>query len=217
MGVLEAFFAENPDFGRGGLFAVVPVNCFSYNEQQVSCEDRIEWLARNGYEIANHTWWHENLHTVSEELFLQQIGETKIWLDERIPVQSANLSNVLVLPFGEWPRNQDQVAMLHDGFVFDGQTVNIGGIVDVAGGFSPSPSSGEWCRKSINRINTDPESFDYWMGQIDSGEATIYVSDGNLATVTVPNQLAEDVVDMWDPEWAAAYGMDVIRYDLLDS
>lgn len=217
VGVMEAFYAEHPDFGRGGLFAVIPTNCFSDPAEVVTCEERLAWLANNGYEIANHTWWHENLHTVSDDLFRQQVGQTKIWIDERVKVRAANLSNVLILPYGEWPRNDGQVNMLYNGFVYDGQEIVMGGIVEVAGGFSPSPSSGEWSRRHINRINTDPRNFWYWMNQIETGEATMYVSDGNPETVTIPNQLAGDIAYMWNAEWASAYGMQVIRYDLPES
>jgi hypothetical protein len=147
---------------------------------------------------------------------MDQVGGTKLWIDERVKIREANLSNVLILPFGEWPRNDRQVEMLLDGFVYEGQDVKIAGVVEVSGGFSPSPSSGEWSRQSIHRINTDPESWSYWMSQVDTGEATMFVSDGNPGTVTVPNQLAIDIEDMWDAEWASSYGMVVIRYDLLD-
>lgn len=214
VGVMEAFYADHPDFGRGGLFAVNPVNCFAYDAQEATCEERLTWLAEHGYEIANHTWWHENLHTVSNEMFLDQVGGAKLWIDERVKVREANLSNVLILPFGEWPRNDEQIDWLLNGFRYEGQDISIGGIVEVSGGFSPSPSSGEWDRRSIHRINTDPESWNYWMGQVETGEATMFVSDGNPGTVTVPNQLSEDIDWMWDAEWASSYGMVVIRYDL---
>ena len=214
VGVMEEFSAAYPGFGRGGLFAINPVNCFSYDAQETTCEERLTWLAEHGYEIANHTWWHENLHTVSNKMFLQQVGDTKLWIDERVKVREANLSNVLILPFGEWPRSEEQVGWLLHGFRHQGQDIGIAGIVEVSGGFSPSPSSGEWDRRSIHRINTDPESWSYWMSQVETGEATMFVSDGNPGTVTVPNQLAEDIDWMWDGEWASSYGMVVIRYDL---
>jgi len=211
VGVMEAFFAAHPDFGRGGLFAMVPNNCFRYDEEIVTCEDRLAWLAERGYEIANHTWWHENLHTVSDDMFKEQVGRTKIWIDERVS-GPANLSNVLVLPFGEWPQDDGQLRMLEEGFVYDGQDILIAGIVEVAGGPSPSPSSGEWSRRSIDRMNTDPETWEMWTNLIESGEVTVYTSDGNPETVTIPEDLPDDLVPHWDPEWASAYGMRVIRY-----
>ncbi len=212
VGVMESFFDAHPDFGRGGLFAVVPNNCFRYDEEVVTCEERLTWLAEHGYEIANHTWWHENLHTVTDDEFKEQVGKTKIWIDERVTGRS-NLSNVLVLPFGEWPRSEDQVQMLREGFVYGGQDIVIAGVVEVGGGPSPSPSSGTWSRRAIDRINTDPETWAYWTGRIESGAVTLFTSDGNPATVTIPDALPEDIAGHWDPEWASAYGMRVIRYD----
>ncbi len=212
VGVMEQFFDAHPDFGRGALFAVVPTNCFRYEGEIVTCEERLDWLAGRGYEIANHTWWHENLHTVSDELFREQVGKTKIWIDERVAGRS-NLSNVLVLPFCEWPRNEGQAQMIRDGFVYGGQDIVIAGVVEVGGGPSPSPSSGEWSRRSIARINTDPETWAYWTGRIEAGEVTVFTSDGNPATVTIPETLPEDIAGHWDAEWASAYGMRVIRYD----
>lgn len=214
VGIMESFFAAHPDFGRGGVFAMVPNNCFRYDEEIVTCEERLDWLAGHGYEIANHTWWHENLHTVTDEMFKEQVGKTKIWIDERVSGRS-NLSNVLVLPFGEWPRSEDQVEMLKEGFVYGGQDIIIAGVVEVAGGPSPSPSSGTWSRRSIDRMNTDPETWTHWTGLIEAGDVTLYTSDGNPATVTIPNTLADDIAGHWDPEWASAYGMQVIRYDPL--
>ncbi len=215
IGAMEAFFAAHPDFGRSGLFAVVPLNCFTYDQEEATCEERLEWLDDHGYEIANHTWWHENLHTVSDEMLKEQVGRTKIWIDERVK-GDGNLGNVLVLPFGEWPRNERQVQMLYNGFVYGGQDIVLAGIVEVQGGPSPSPSSGEWTRWSINRINTDPRTWAFWTGLIDAGELTMFTSDGNPATVTIPNQLPDDLVSHWNPEWASAYGMHVVRYDLPD-
>jgi peptidoglycan/xylan/chitin deacetylase (PgdA/CDA1 family) len=181
-----------------------------------TCDERLAWLAEHGYEIANHTWWHENLHTVSDEMLKEQVGRTKIWIDERV-TGDANLGNVLVLPFGEWPRNKGQMQMLYDGFVYEGQEIILAGIVEVHGGPAPAPSSGEWSRWSIERFNTDPGQWAYWTGLIESGELTLFSSDGNPATVTIPHPLPDDLVSHWDPAWASAYGMEVIRYDRPDA
>ena len=212
VGIMESFFAAHPDFGRGSLFAMVPNNCFQYDDEVVTCEERLDWLAERGYEIANHTWWHKNLHTVTGESFREQVGKTKIWIDERVAGRS-NLSNVLVLPFGEWPRSEHQVQMLREGFVYGGQDIIIAGVVEVGGGPSPSTSSGKWSRRLIKRINTDPETWSYWTGRIEAGEVTLFTSDGNPATVTIPNELPDAIAGDWDPEWASAYGMEVIRYE----
>ena len=45
---------------------------------------------------------------------------------------------------------------------------------------------------------------------------TLFTSDGNPGTVTIPNRIPADVEDQFDPDWAQAYGMVLIRYDLPD-
>jgi peptidoglycan/xylan/chitin deacetylase (PgdA/CDA1 family) len=210
---MEAFFDAHPDFGRTALFATVSTNCFRYEGEIVSCEDRLRWLADHGYEIANHTLWHENLHTVSDEMFKEQVGGNKLWIDERVPGR-ANLSNVLVLPFGEWPRNEQQVQWLKNTFEYEGEEIRILGIVEVSGGPSQSPSSGEWDRRHIARFNSDPATWEMWTRIMENGEISLYTSDGNPATVTIPDPIPADLVDVYDPDWASAYNMEVIRYEL---
>lgn len=215
VGVMEAFFAEHPDFGRGGFFAVLPYNCFHKDGEVSTCEERLEWLAGHGYEIGNHTWTHQELGDVSDERLMEEIARAKIWIDERV-VGDANLGNVVVLPYGTWPSHDWQVQLIHDGFVYEGQQIIIAGIVTVVGGLSESPSSGEWTRWDIARFNTDREVWGGWQDKIESGVVTLFTSDGNPATVTIPNQLPEDIATEFDPEWAQAYGMELIRYDLPD-
>ena len=208
VGVLEAFFAEHPDFGHTAFFAVLPYKCFSFDGEQSTCEERLTWLDEHGYEIGNHTWGHENLADVSDETLMKQVGKTKIWIDERV-TGDGNLGNVLVLPFGNWPGYDWQIQMLHDGFVYDGQQI---GIVGVKGGPSPSPSSGAWTRWNISRFNIDHETWSYWQEQIESGTITLFTSDGNPGTVTIPDPIPDDVASQFDPELASSYGMKVIRY-----
>ena len=213
VGVMEAFYAAHPDFGRGGFFGVLPYNCFHKDGEQSTCEERLTWLADHGYEIGNHTWEHEQLTDMSDAELMRQVAETKIWIDERV-TGPANMSGMLVLPFGAWPGSAAQVELLQEGFVYDGQMVTLSGVLGVEGGLSVSPSSGAWTRWNIARFNTDRTTWGYWQDQIETGAATLFTSDGNPATVTIPDPIPEDVADDYDPEWAAAYGMEVIRYDM---
>ncbi len=212
VGVMEAFFAEHPDFGRGGFFAVLPINCFRYDGEETTCEERLTWLDDHGYEIGNHTWDHLNLADVSDATLIDEVGSTKVWIDERVK-GDGNLGNVLVLPYGNFPGYDWQIQMLKDGFTYDGQQIILAGIVSVEGGASASPSSGKWTRWNIARFNMEPELWAYWQGIIDTGAVTFYTSDGNPGTVTIPDPIPADLEEHWDPEWASSYGMEVIRYD----
>ncbi len=211
VGVMEEFYDAHPDFGRGAFFAVVPTNCFHKEGEVSTCDERISWLADHGYEIGNHTWDHSNLADMTDNALMQVIGDTKIWIDERVTGR-ANLSSVLVLPFGIYPGYHWQMDYLYNGFVWQGQTIQMSAIVEVSGGPSPSPSSGIWTRWEISRFNTDPESWANWTGRMENGETTLFISDGNPATVTIPDPIPEDIAGHYDHEWATSYGMKVIRY-----
>ena len=211
VGIMEEFFAAHPDFGHTALFAVVPTTCFQKSGEVSTCEERLTWLAENGYEIANHTWWHQDLSQANDELLMQQIGETKIWIDERV-TGAANLSSVLVLPFGAFPSYDWQMDYLYSGFVWGGQTIQLSAVVLVGGGPASSPSSGPWTRWAIPRFNTDPEGWGHWTETMNSPEYALYTSDGNPGTVTIPDPIPEDIAAQYDAEWASDYGMQVIRY-----
>ena len=212
VGVMEAFFAKHPDFGRGGFFAVVPVKCFAHDDEVTTCEERLAWLAEHGYEIGNHTWWHENLGDVNDETFRSQIGDTKLWIDERVP-GDANSSTILVLPFGEYPGYGREFDMLVNGFPWEGQTIQLTGVVAVNGGPSVSPSSVAWDPWAIARLNTDDATFGYWQAQIEADAITLYTSDGNPALITIPDDLPGDIVDQLDAELISRRGRSLVRYD----
>jgi peptidoglycan/xylan/chitin deacetylase (PgdA/CDA1 family) len=213
VGVMEAFYAAHPDFGRGGFFGVLPYNCFHKDGEVSTCEERLTWLAEHGYEIGNHTWGHQELTDVSDDELMRQVGETKIWIDARV-TGPANESGMLVLPFGAWPQSDAQIDLLKRGFIYDGQTVTLSGVLGVEGGLSVSPSSGAWTRWNIARFNTDRTTWGYWQEQIETGAVTLFTSDGNPGTVTIPDPIPADVADQFDPDWAGSYGMVLIRYDL---
>jgi hypothetical protein len=144
---------------------------------------------------------------------MRQVAETKIWIDERVS-GPANMSGMLVLPFRGPPDQRGPARDAAGGFVYEGQMVTLSGVLGVEGGLSVSPSSGAWTRWNIARFNTDRTTWGYWQEQIETGAVTLFTSDGNPATVTIPDPMPEDVADDYDPEWAAAYGMEVIRYDM---
>jgi len=216
VGIMEGFFDKHPEFGRGGFFSVLPYNCFHKDGEVTTCEERLTWLADHGYELGNHTWGHQELTDVSDETLMEQVAETKIWLDERVTGE-ANMSGMLVLPYGAFPSYDWQLQMLRDGFTYDGQTITLSGIIGVQGGPSVSPSSGDWTRWDIARFNMDRATWGYWKSQIETGGITVFTSDGNPGTVTIPNEIPADVAEGFDPEWAQSYGMVLIRYDAVDA
>ncbi|HEV2065948.1 MAG TPA: polysaccharide deacetylase family protein [Thermomicrobiales bacterium] len=217
VGVMEAFYAEHPDFGRGGFFAVLPFNCFAEpNEpdQMPFCERKLTWLAEHGYEVGNHTAGHQDLLDVTDERFMSEVAEAARWIDERVP-EPGNLSQVLVMPYGNYPDadlHPEQRQMMREGFEYDGMHIRLQGAFMVGSNPAESPSSALWDPIWIPRIQTFEESMKYWFTAFEDGNAILYVSDGNLDTVTVPDPLPPLLVEELDPDLISESGKELIQY-----
>jgi peptidoglycan/xylan/chitin deacetylase (PgdA/CDA1 family) len=218
VGVMEAFFAAHPDFGHTALFAVGPNFCFSDSgtdqlNSYDTCDAKITWLAAHGYEIANHTLTRANLGDVTPDQFAEEVGGTVQWIDEQVS-GSGNLSRVLILPYGGRPdpdHSPDVFSMMKDGFSYKGERITLEGIVDVGGGPAFSPSSTWWDPGHIIRFNVDPDSLGYWFTAFTKGEVTLYTSDGDPDTVTVPDPLPSTLQNEFDPDANTARGKQLIR------
>ncbi len=218
LGVMEAFSAEHPDFGRGGYFAVLLYNCFNNPDgpaEMADCATKLNWMADHGYEIGNHTQGHQDLTDISDDDFRYQIGDPTLWIRAHVPAK-ADMSSVLTLPFGAYPKRDlhpTQWEYLVDGFSYQGEAINLEGILQVNGGPAMSPVNAKWDRYGIARFNTDPEVTNYWWSEIESGELTMYTSDGNPDIVTVPNALPSTIAGLFDADRMTAKGYTVIQYD----
>jgi hypothetical protein len=217
VGVLEAFFAEHPDFGKSGHFAIVPEYCFAdksreFNGWKESCAKKLQWLSDHGYEVGNHTWSHQNLYLIDSEQVAAEVGRAAQFIDERV-TGPGNLSRVLTLPFGEAPApGTDGASYLANGVWWEGEEWVIEAMFRVSGGPMYSPSSSWWDPTSITRFNTDQGSLDMWFGTFESGDYALYTSDGNPGTVTIPDPLPVFLQNELDPGLIAASGKSLLEY-----
>ena len=200
VGILEEYKEKYPEFGGPAMFAVVPANCFDFpDDDPSSCQERLDWLIDHDYEIGNHTMTHPDLTHVSIDVFKNEIFGTAQWFDERLSGPN-NLSDVLVLPFGAYPAQDNFRALLFDGFWLHEEYFVPSLVVEVGGGPTRSPFHIEW-KTNIWRYNTEPSVFWSWADAIESGGVDLFVSDGDAGVVTVPegwetaldeNLIAED-------------------------
>ncbi len=217
--ILEEFFDAHPDFGRTAVFAVLPIHCFDYEEpsQTPFCEEKLQWLVNNGYEVANHTWDHQNLGDVSNEIFLQKVGDTTLWIREKTGVETA--STALILPYGVFPEGENweqQWAWIRRGFEYEGEQIELMTVLAAGANPAPSPMDIEFDIMSIARIGAkdypaDGEAdlfLNFWFGVFEANPENLYRSDGNPDTVTFPSWAA----DKLDAEKAEAEGKQVIEY-----
>lgn len=226
VGILEDFFATHPDFGHTAAFAILPIWCFDFEapDQTQYCQQKLQWLVENGYEVANHTWDHQELGDVSNDVFLQKVGDTTLWLQEQTGQVSA--STALILPYGVFPDtdvNPDalqQWEWIRNGFDYDGQFIQLSTVLAAGAEPAPSPNSVSFDPMSVARIGAKDEPgpgegnlfLDFWFSQFVSRPDLLYTSDGNPDTITVPEELPGEQVGTLDIEKIAAEGKELIQY-----
>ncbi len=224
--ILEDFFATHPDFGHTALFAILPIWCFDFEEpeQEPYCQQKLQWLVANGYEVANHTWDHQDMSNVSSDVFLQKIGDTIEFIQENTGQLSA--AEALILPYGSFPNTdvnpdaQQEWEWIRNGFDYNGQHYQLWTVVAAGAEPGPSPNSTAFDEMSIARIGGKDEPgpgegdlfLDYWFGQFESRPDLLYTSDGNPDTVTVPEVLPAEQEGLLDTDIIESEGKQLIQY-----
>jgi peptidoglycan/xylan/chitin deacetylase (PgdA/CDA1 family) len=231
VGIMEAFYAEHPDFGRGGFFAVLPPDnfCFAWQldeteEDQIGhCAEKLQWLVANGYEVGNHTLNHTDLYDVDDETFIAELGGAIDAIQAMAPDATAD---ILAMPYGDYPKkgHESQRELLRNGFTYEGRDIQILGSLMVGSEPAYSPVSTEWDPIYISRIQAwgrsaqenypdtlgDSLSLDDWFDSFESDPERLYTSDGDANTITIPNELPASLDGTFDA--TKAEGKEVIRY-----
>jgi peptidoglycan/xylan/chitin deacetylase (PgdA/CDA1 family) len=197
IGILEQFFRDHPDFGRGGHFAILPDRTFAWPhspEQFQYASQKLEWLLANGYEIGNHTLDHANLAELSPDEVMYQLAEANILIYQQAPEA---VVRVQTLPYGGYPNGGDDTVF--KGFDYNGAHYSFDGVFLVGANPAVSVLSTEYDPYAIPRIQMfDAEWNQNWVPFLEENPDVLYTSDGNPNTVTVPETLHWALVDTLD-------------------
>jgi len=181
IGVLEAFVAEKPDFGRGGTFYVLPGASKPnrlFNQPEYEGK-KLQYLVSHGYEIGNHTLWHANLGKYPEATVRAQVADAQVWIQRHVPDYK---TRTLALPHGVYPPD---VSWVLNGSA-KGTTYHHDAVLMVAGGPAPSPFSRAFDPVRLPRIQAVERDLTYWLNYFDKNPHERFVSDGDPNSVTVP-------------------------------
>jgi peptidoglycan/xylan/chitin deacetylase (PgdA/CDA1 family) len=181
VGILEAFIKERPDFGRGGTFYVLPGASKPnrlFNQPALEGK-KLQFLAKNGYEIGNHTLWHANLAKYPEATVRAQVAEAQVWIQRHVPDYK---TRSLALPHGVYPSDINWVLRGSA----KGTSYSHDAVLMVAGGAAPSPYSRSFDPVRLPRIQAVERDLAYWLTHFDKNPLDRFVSDGDPNSVTVP-------------------------------
>ncbi len=190
IGIMERFFAQHPDFGRGGHFSVLPGYFFDWDpakghpDQTPYIQDKFNWLVSNGYEIGNHTMDHANLVELTNDEIKYQLAEANNAIHEIVPDVPIK---VITLPYGMYPAGGDDTLLR--GFDYKGGYYEWDAALMVGANPTVSPLSTEYDPYATARIQAFDEELDKWFTVFSEQPGILYVSDGDPDTVTVPEDL----------------------------
>jgi peptidoglycan/xylan/chitin deacetylase (PgdA/CDA1 family) len=185
VGVMEEFYRLHPDFGLKGTFYVnLGLKTF---DGKGSVADRLKYLLNNGFEIGNHTFTHNNLSAAEDFSTIEkEIGENQKQLQRIIRNQSFTS---FAWPYG---KNSDKFIDYVKEGTYKGVHYKNDTIMLIRDTPALSPISTEFNPNSLPRIRAAGfKSCNYdllwWLQHIDINE--MYVSDGDINTVTVPKSV----------------------------
>lgn len=219
VGIIERFAADHPGSGKTAHFSTIPQFKFSWPEyeQDEWYEVKVQWLLENGYEIGNHTSDHNDLTLMDTETFARNIAEPYIWISEIVDPNDPNFAmGIITLPFGAYEEGGwtgDKFEYLAKGFTWEGHQIPVEGVLLVCCGPNPSPFDMDYRRLWIARIRGDDPDIARLQEEIDKGWITLFTSDGNSDTVTVPWPLPKHQWGKLDEEAVTSRGLKLVKYN----
>lgn len=188
VGILEEFHAAHPDFGLAATFYIFYETPFGQHEY---VQQKLSYLVEKGFEIGNHCYTHGNLRRLSPEKARRELALHVKRTQEYLPGYTVRS---LALPFGEHP---DEMSYVIEGS-FEGTAYRNEGILLVGANPAASPFSARFNPSALPRVRagemeTDGMGFYDWLERLRENPEKRYVSDGNPATVVVPEDLADQV------------------------
>jgi peptidoglycan/xylan/chitin deacetylase (PgdA/CDA1 family) len=186
VGIMEQFKKEHPDFPLTATFYVLPGTGRNNRlfGQEEYIREKLNFLVNNGYEIGNHSYWHENLGKVDDLAVQKQLALAVREIQSFVPGYQVRS---FALPYGIHPKNRILARQgEHQGIKYSHNSVML-----VGSGPVPSPYSTEFNPYKMERIQAGdtpwgPKSF---VEKYRKNPSLRFVSDGNPVKITIPKKL----------------------------
>ena len=166
VGVLVDFNRRHPDWKLRGTFCMLNGGAAGHNffgdappkdpakfdgQRREWRFQKVQWLAKNGFELCDHTVWHAKLNKYSDQVVQEQIARNAMGIDSAVPGYRIR---TMALPYGLWPKDR---ALAWQGSWTDPKTgkahpYNFQAVLEVAGGPARSPYDPAFNAHSISRI-----------------------------------------------------------------
>lgn len=188
VGILEAFHDSHPDWQTRGVFYVLPEAAQPHKMfgQPKYEAEKLRYLVARGFEIGNHTWWHQRLDTVGDEEVQRQLAFAARDIQQAVPGYTVR---TFALPLGLWPKNRS----LAFAGSYQGASYRNEAVVLVGAEPAPSPNSKEFDPRALPRVQGFDDNIDKWIRYLAKSPDEHYVSDGDPSVLSVPVALQAKV------------------------
>ena len=183
IGIMERFKKDHPDFPLTATFFVLPaikpgLRLFG-QEEYIAL--KLNYLVRHGYEIGNHSYWHQNLGKTDDEGVMKQLALAVKAIQSYVPGYQVRS---LALPLGVHPKNR---SLETDG-EYQGIRYHHDAVLLVGSGSAPSPFSKKFNPGRLERIQAGdtPWGPAAYVKLFKKDPSLRFISDGNGALITVP-------------------------------
>lgn len=184
VGIMEDFKEKHPDFNVTASF-FLGTNPFG---QQEYFEQKLNWLVKNGYDIGNHTYSHNELADLNSEEIRSEIGSVNNIIKKYLPEYEVE---TLALPHGSDPRTEFKDSMMEG--EYEGNKYKTIAVLDVGWrpAYSPFDTLTDFTklyRVTASEINVDNCGIYDYFKSFEKGSRERFISDGNPDVVTIPKK-----------------------------
>lgn len=182
VGMMEQFKKTHPDFPLTATFYVLPAikEGLRLFGQEEYIQQKFDFLVKNGYEIGNHSFWHQNLGKTDDAGVQKQLALAVKAIQSYVPGYQMRS---LALPLGVHPKNRIlETKGTHEGITYQHDSVML-----VGSGSAPSPFLGSFNPNKLERIQAGdtPWGPKAYVERYRKHPDQRFVSDGNPKTITV--------------------------------
>ena len=198
VGILEQFADTHRDWPRKAVFCLLPAAQAGrsfFGDKGIEGQktewryQKLQFLARQGYELCNHTLYHARLDRSGDKV-QEFVARGDMAIDSAVPGYKVR---TFALPLGMWPKQRN---LAWAGAWTDpksGKTVRYryDAVLEVAGTPNESPFDPRFDAHSVNRQIMFKNALEVTLGHLDKdGPGGRYVSDGDPKTVARPAAVA---------------------------
>lgn len=196
--IMDEFKKEHPDFGLTASFFVYGNVPF---EQEDYISYKFNYLVKNGYDIGNHTFGHNDFKSDKSQNaanIQEYIGKNKNHIESLITEYPEYEVNTMALPYGHRPKDKALEEYLYKG---EYESVAYQNLAVLNVGWDPdkSPSSIKFDPRQIHRIRAGIVKVDNvgildWLESFKKHPERRYISDGYADIITI-NEKDKEFID----------------------